>query len=155
MEEFFLVLGVVLVLAELFVPGGILGTIGFIAIVFSLMAITESLGGMLLALGLTIGLILILVYVLYKVVPKDKFRNTLILKSTLNKDEGYISSQDLNSYIGKIGKTKSVLRPSGKIVVEGVIIDAVSQDVFIEAQKNVEIIFVDGTKVVVRERKDV
>lgn len=155
MEGFFLVLGVILVLAELFVPGGILGTIGFIAIVFSLMAITESLGGMLLALGLTIGLILILVYVLYKVIPKDKFRNTLILKSTLNKDEGYISSQDLNSYIGKIGMTKSVLRPSGKIVVEGVIIDAVSQDVFIEAQKNVEIIFVDGTKVVVRERKDV
>mgnify|MGYP003565627534 FL=1 len=78
-------------------------------------------------------------------------RNTLILSSSLNKDEGYISSKDLQSYTGKVGIAESTLRPTGKAKIEGRILDVVSEDKLIEKGKMVKVTYVDGTKVLVRE----
>ena len=151
MNSLFLGIGIALIFAELFVPGGVLGTVGAIMVIWALTLMTDTFIGLLLAILVSFTIIGIIIYILIKIIPKERMRNTLILSSSLNKDEGYISSKDLQSYTGKVGIAESTLRPTGKAKVEGRILDVVSEDKLIEKGKMVKVTYVDGTKVLVRE----
>ena len=151
MYSLFLAIGVALIFAELFVPGGILGTVGAIVIIWSLSLMTDTFLGLMLAVVIIFIIIAILLYVMIRLIPNDKMKKTLILSSSLKKEEGYISSQDLKPYIGKVGVTESTLRPTGKAKIEGRVLDVVSEDKLIEKGKFVKVTFVDGTKILVRE----
>ena len=151
MNSLFLGIGIALIFAELFVPGGVLGTVGAIMVIWALTLMTDTFIGLLLAILVSFTIIRIIIYILIKIIPKERMRNTLILSSSLNKDEGYISSKDLQSYTGKVGIAESTLRPTGKAKIEGRILDVVSEDKLIEKGKMVKVTYVDGTKVLVRE----
>ncbi len=151
MNSLFLGIGIALIFAELFVPGGVLGTVGAIMVIWALTLMTDTFIGLLLAILVSFTIIGIVIYILIKIIPKERMRNTLILSSSLNKDEGYISSKDLQSYTGKVGIAESTLRPTGKAKIEGRILDVVSEDKLIEKGKMVKVTYVDGTKVLVRE----
>lgn len=151
MNSLFLGIGIALIFAELFVPGGVLGTVGAIMVIWALTLMTDTFIGLLLAILVSFTIIGIIIYILIKIIPKEKMRNTLILSSSLNKDEGYISSKDLQNYTGKVGIAESTLRPTGKAKIEGRILDVVSEDKLIEKGKMVKVTYVDGTKVLVRE----
>ncbi|NCB70238.1 MAG: hypothetical protein EOM45_00455 [Clostridia bacterium] len=151
MNSLFLGIGIALIFAELFVPGGVLGTVGAIMVIWALTLMTDTFIGLLLAILVSFTIIGIIIYILIKIIPKERMRNTLILSSSLNKDEGYISSKDLQSYTGKVGIAESTLRPTGKAKIEGRILDVVSEDKLIEKGKMVKVTYVDGTKVLVRE----
>ena len=149
MNSLFLGIGIALIFAELFVPGGVLGTVGAIMVIWALTLMTDTFIGLLLAILVSFTIIGIIIYILIKIIPKERMRNTLILSSSLNKDEGYISSKDLQSYTGKVGIAESPLRPTGKAKIEGRILDVVSEDKLIEKGKMVKVTYVDGTKVLV------
>ena len=151
MNSLFLGIGIALIFAELFVPGGVLGTVGAIMVIWALSLMTDTFIGLLLAILVSFTIIGIIIYILIKIIPKERMRNTLILSSSLNKVEGYISSKDLQSYTGKVGIAESTLRPTGKAKIEGRILDVVSEDKLIEKGKMVKVTYVDGTKVLVRE----
>ena len=151
MNSLFLGIGIALIFAEFFVPGGVLGTVGAIMVIWALTLMTDTFIGLLLAILVSFTIIGIIIYILIKIIPKERMRNTLILSSSLNKDEGYISSKDLQSYTGKVGIAESTLRPTGKAKIEGRILDVVSEDKLIEKGKMVKVTYVDGTKVLVRE----
>ena len=151
MNSLFLGIGIALIFAELFVPGGVLGTVGAIMVIWALTLMTDTFIGLLLAILVSFTIIGIIIYILIKIIPKERMRNTLILSSSLNRDEGYISSKDLQSYTGKVGIAESTLRPTGKAKIEGRILDVVSEDKLIEKGKMVKVTYVDGTKVLVRE----
>ena len=151
MNSLFLGIGIALIFAELFVPGGVLGTVGAIMVIWALTLMTDTFIGLVLAILVSFTIIGIIIYILIKIIPKERMRNTLILSSSLNKDEGYISSKDLQSYTGKVGIAESTLRPTGKAKIEGRILDVVSEDKLIEKGKMVKVTYVDGTKVLVRE----
>ena len=57
---------------------------------------------------------------------------------------------DLNKYIGKQGITATVLRPTGKVKIDKVIFDAISDGDFIEVNKKITVININGSQVVVR-----
>lgn len=151
MYSLFLAIGVALIFAELFVPGGILGTVGAIVVIWSLSLMTDTFLGLMLAIFVSFAIIAILLYIMIKLIPNDKIKKTLILSSALKKDEGYISSQDLQRYIGKVGTAESTLRPTGKAKIEGKVLDVVSEDKLIEKGKFIKVTYVDGTKILVRE----
>ena len=138
MNSLFLGIGIALIFAELFVPGGVLGTVGAIMVIWALTLMTDTFIGLLLAILVSFTIIGIIIYILIKIIPKERMRNTLILSSSLNKDEGYISSKDLQSYTGKVGIAESTLRPTGKAKIEGRILDVVSEDKLIEKGKMVK-----------------
>jgi membrane-bound ClpP family serine protease len=52
--------------------------------------------------------------------------------------------------VGKIGQAKSMMLPSGAVLVEGRTIDAVSEGMPIEPGQVVRVIEVRGTRVIVR-----
>ena len=73
------------------------------------------------------------------------------LEDTQQKSEGYTSNFNQHSYLGMKGTTYTVLRPSGKIFVDGELKDAFTRGEFIEKDKRVEVIDESGTSLKVKE----
>lgn len=146
-----LILGTALILAELFVPGGIVGTMGAILVFFSLWKLTNSVAELLLFVAIFVGCISILIFILLKIVPKDKLNNTLFLKRELNKDSGFISSVNYENLIGQHGITVTVLRPVGKIKISDNIYNATSEDKFIDKDKEIIVTGAEGANIIIKE----
>jgi membrane-bound serine protease (ClpP class) len=73
------------------------------------------------------------------------------LEDTQKRSEGYTSNFDQHSYMGMQGTAYTVLRPSGKIFVDGELKDAFTRGEFIEKDKKVEVIDESGTSLKVKE----
>ncbi|MCK5469467.1 MAG: nodulation protein NfeD [Cyclobacteriaceae bacterium] len=73
------------------------------------------------------------------------------LEDTQKRSDGYTSNFDQRSYMGLKGTTYTVLRPSGKIFVDGELKDAFTRGEFIEKDKKVEVIDESGTSLKVKE----
>jgi hypothetical protein len=58
--------------------------------------------------------------------------------------------QKLRQLVGKFGVAKSLMMPSGAVLIDGATIDALSEGIPIEAGQRVKVIEVRGTRVLVR-----
>jgi len=149
-----LVLGVALVILEVFVPsGGILGILAVGAIVAGVVTgfmQGPGVGFAILAsaiIGLPGALILAL-----KWWPKTPIGRRVLLASprsdeVLPDDPQRRSLKELE---GRIGRAKSKMLPSGLVVVDGRKVDAVSEGMPIEPGQKVRVVHVRGNSVVVR-----
>ena len=73
------------------------------------------------------------------------------LAETQNSDLGYVSKKYSDNLIGKNGKAFTVLRPSGKILINDEIYDATSSGEFIEKNTKVKIISNEGSNLKVKK----
>ncbi|UTI87121.1 serine protease [Mammaliicoccus sciuri] len=150
-------IGALLVIIELFVIGAVLGILGFIAIIGSFVLVGENKKKKkILTMGMIIAVALILATIEWVILVKGfnrkiPFFDKVILRDSTNKESGYTSHDDRSHLIGKLCTTYTALRPSGIILVDDERIDAVSDGSFIQKDKQVKIVQVEGTRVVVRE----
>ncbi|WP_231584101.1 NfeD family protein [Domibacillus indicus] len=147
-----IVAGVIFILAEVILPGGIVGFIGFLLFAAGVLYAGASM--LLMAISLLIAFLIATaaLILMIKVLGKEmKFFRKFILSDSTDTEHGYVSNVTRIELIGKIGKTKTALRPSGTIVIEGERIDAVAEGVFIAAGKEVAVVKTEGIRVVVRE----
>ncbi|HOK09035.1 MAG TPA: NfeD family protein [Candidatus Hydrogenedens sp.] len=148
--------GVILILAEFIVPGGICGTFGIIMLLGStaiggyyypdyliFIIVVEFLG--------FVGSLAGGFYLLTKTSAGEK----LVISESQTVDKGYIGIQFDPSLVGKTGKVISPLRPAGIIEVDGKRVDAVSSGMFIEAGHEVKIIDIQGPRIVVEECRNI
>ena len=146
------VLGIILIAAELFVPGGILGILGGLALVGSILMAGENVLHTSISLIIALFLAILLMIILVKVFGKRmKFFKKLILSDSTNTESGYISNVNRIDLIGLEGKTLTQLRPSGTMKIGNERIDVVSEGAFIEKDACVKVIKVEGSRVVVRK----
>ena len=82
---------------------------------------------------------------------QSKVFKRISLEDTQEKSEGYTSNFNQQSYMGKKGVAYTVLRPSGKIMIDGELKDAFTRGEFIEKDKKVEVIDESGTSLKVRQ----
>jgi membrane-bound serine protease (ClpP class) len=82
---------------------------------------------------------------------QTKVFERISLVDTQQRSEGYTSNFNMQSYMGKKGEAYTVLRPSGKILIDGELKDAFTRGDFIEKGKKVEVIGEDGTSLKVKE----
>lgn len=151
-EEIILLLGTVLIFAELFIPGGIAGTIGFLMVIYAMAGLTSSIQALVISLILFILLVGFLIYILIKVIPKDRINNKLILNRELDSESGFNSNVIPNKELeGQRGITITVLKPTGKIKISGEIYYVISDDKYIDKDRQVEVIKVEANKILVRE----
>lgn len=75
------------------------------------------------------------------------------LPDTQQRSEGYTSNFNLQSYLGMKGVSYTVLRPSGKIMINDELKDAFTRGEYIEKDKQVEVIDESGTSLKVKEIK--
>lgn len=147
-----LLLGIILIVAEFFVPGGILGLIGVGSIIGSLFMAGYDFGHMSMSISIAFIVAIIASIILYRSIGMEKgiFRH-IILKNRTTTELGYVSSVNRLELIGLEGVTVTPLRPSGTALFENERIDVVSEGEFIQNDQKVKIVKVEGMRVVVRE----
>ncbi len=146
------IIGIFLIVAEFFLPGGLAGALGIGAILASIMLAGGDMVQMgislLIALLIAVATVIIFVKVFGK---KMKFFKKIILNDSTSTESGYVSNVNRLDLIGREGVTKTPLRPSGTVIVDDERIDAVTEGGFIKANEKVKIVKVEGSRIVVRD----
>lgn len=100
--------------------------------------------------GLVAG-VAVIIYMSKKIGSKGIF-GKLALKTSEDVSEGYISvPMEPGGLIGRDGIAKTVLRPSGKVIIDGEIYDAVSDLGFIEKDAKVRVVKYETGQVYVEQ----
>jgi len=145
----FVVTGMILIGAEIYVPGAILGTMGGIALVAAaitgFMAFGPVGGGYAFA-GIIIASIL-MVIIWMKYFPGSRIGKKIIVDQDLSTSK---AAEDYHALIGKEGETTSELRPAGFAAINGKRIDVVTQGEMISKGQKVKVLKIDGSRVVVQ-----
>lgn len=149
------VIGLAFIIAEFFVPGGILGLIGGALMVISLLFTGESVVHMAYSLLIAMAVTIIGMVVLVKFFGKNlHLLSKLVLKDATTTEEGYVSNVNRIELLGKVGVTLTPLRPSGMILIDQEKVDVVSEGSYIDPGKKVRVIEVEGSRIVVREIRE-
>lgn len=146
------VIGVLLIIAEFFLPGGISGILGAAAIIFSIILAGGNIVQMSIAVLIALTVAIVGMVIIMKFFGKQmKALNKIILSDATTTEQGYVSNENRVDLIGKVAITMTALRPSGTIRIDNERIDAVSDGSFVAKDKQVTIIKVEGSRIVVRE----
>ncbi|MFS0780864.1 nodulation protein NfeD [Bacillus sp. 1P06AnD] len=148
------VIGIALILLELIIPGGVVGTLGFAAIVGSLFIAGESNTHMAISILIALVVSLAVSILMVKVFGKQmKFFRRMILTDSTNSESGYVSNINRLDLIGRTGVAVTPLRPSGIAFIDEERIDVVTEGSFIPTGSEVKIVKTEGSRIVVREIK--
>lgn len=144
--------GVVLILAEFVLPGGICGSVGFIMVVLSSIIGWIYYPDYFLWIFLIefFGVVATIVMGFY-LLTRTRATKRLVVEETQAVDKGYVSVQHDPALIGKKGKVIAPLRPAGIIEVDGKRVDAVSSGKFVEPGAMVRIVDISGPSILVEE----
>ena len=150
------ILAAALIVIEIFVIGTLLGLIGLVLLIISIITVANNIA--LYSIFLLI-IFIISITLLVILMKKNRHRkipilSRLILTDNTDAESGYSSFDDRSHLVGEEAVTLTPLRPSGIIKYNDKRIDAVAGGSFIEGDVRVKIIFVEGTRIVVREIKD-
>ncbi|OAK74719.1 membrane protein [Lederbergia galactosidilytica] len=145
------ILGIILVVAEFFLPGGIAGLLGAVAIIGSIIMAGQNTVYMAVSVIIALFLAAVAIIIMIKVFGKRmKFFKKLILTDSTNTESGYVSNVNRLDLIGREGIALTDLRPSGTVVIDDERLDVVAEG-YIEAKTKVRIIKAEGSRIVVRE----
>ncbi|MCZ8069224.1 MAG: NfeD family protein [Bacteroidota bacterium] len=161
-----LFVGLLLIMAEIFViPGfGIAGVAGITLTLVSLVLIMLNndffnfefvpLGDIVQASFVAVaglaGGFLLLIFAGPKLLESKAFQR-IALNDAQNSAEGYTVNANAQSMLNKKGVAHTVLRPSGKILLDGEVLDAFTRGEFIEKGEAVEVIGTEGVTLRVRK----
>lgn len=169
-EVLLFALGVGLLAVEIFVtPGfGVVGAAGIMAIIGSLVLAltalpvdvsfqTGVLTSSILRVLLSMGIVVILFFAAFAILPRTKMRNVLILDAAIKGTssggrEGAAISEVIES--GESGVAESFLRPAGIARFGSRRIDVMSEGDFIDRGEKVIIVRVEGNRVIVRKEQE-
>ncbi|MFA1820453.1 nodulation protein NfeD [Virgibacillus oceani] len=147
-----LLIGIGLIVAEIFVAGGIFGLLGVAAIIGSLFMSGYDVGHMSMSISIAFLVSLVTAVVLFKRIGMNKgvFRHIVLLDENTT-ELGYVSTVNRLELIGLEGETATPLRPSGAAIFNDERMDVVSEGAFIDVNVKVKIVKVEGARIVVRE----
>lgn len=166
-EVLLFVIGLILIAFEIFVIPGF-GFVGITGILLSVTGLFLSMIGnvnfdfdgvstsSLLGAVITVlaGLVLSTVVVVFfasRIGKQGLFRDVALLAD----QEGFISvSEAPRELVGKIGVAATILRPSGRVIVENDYYDAVALKGYIDKGKNIKVIKYESSQVYVVEAKE-
>ncbi len=142
--------GLLLTGAEIFVPGGVLGTFGGAALLGAVATGFVAFGpqrGVLAALLILVFLGLSIILWM-QLIPRSGIGRKLTLTVDLGASKS--ASTPWKEWVGKEGVAVSPLGPSGVIRVDGRRLDAVAEGHWIEAGSPVRVVHVTGNHLTVR-----
>ena len=159
-------IGIIFIALEVFViPGfGIFGIAGLFTSITSLILIMlnndlfdftfvlsrDLVSSSLSVLISVLSFLLIVLFGGIKLTDSNAFKN-IALAQTQEVSKGYISNRYSNNIVGKKGKSFTVLRPSGKVKIDSQIFDASTEGDFIEKNKNIIVVSVEGSSLKVKK----
>lgn len=140
------VLGLILMVVEMLLPGAVLGTIGFLTVCGSIVYAFVQKHTL---AGIIMTVVTILLIPLFFAVWKNILGRFFALKAHV---EGFARSSRIDeSLIGKEGTATSPLRPSGVALIDDQRHDVVTQGEMIDGGSRIKVIEVSGNRVIVRK----
>lgn len=143
----FILMGIEMVLPGFSVPG----VSGIICLVAGVFVLADSVMEAALITIAVLALLGILMAVILSLLARGKLKSPIILEEEQKSAKGYISSSDLNYLLGKKGSAVTDLRPAGIGRFDEINFDVLSEGNYISRDAEIEIIKVEGSKLVVRE----
>lgn len=119
--------------------------------------ISYAVGGenaLYVAVVISLAVIAILIYFI-KYMGKSKFLKELVLFDKSTKERGYNSAENREYLLGKRGTVTGECRPAGTVLIDKKYIDAVTEGDYVKKGEIVEVVQVNGNRVVVRKVEDV
>lgn len=154
MQIFILLLaaGLLLLAAEIFLPGGILGILGGMALLGAVAAGFAAFGP---AIGMYIALAIIIggsagMFMWIQFFPRTRVGRALTLQHTESEYKAADTDARRN-LTGKTGKAVTDLRPAGIARIDSRNYDVVSDGMLIQRGSAVQVAKVDGNRIVVRQ----
>jgi membrane-bound serine protease (ClpP class) len=149
------VIGLVLIVVEIFAfPGfGVAGITGIVFVVTGLtlsllnnivfeldfkFAMLQIFRALFVVLFSMLFSLLISIYLSGKIIKSNRF-NMIALLADQKSSAGYVGVEDNSFVIGKEGITLTILRPSGKVEIDGEMFDAVSEIGYINPGQKVKV----------------
>lgn len=147
-----LIAGLIFLIIEMFSPGfGVSGGIGLVLLIIGILITASTPLEALVMIILLLAILGLALTVILHSTTKGKLSKTLILNEKLNKESGYIGTEDLEYFVGKEGIAVTTLRPAGIAEFDGVKLDVVSEGEYILNGTRVKITKVAGRRIVVRD----
>jgi len=149
-----LIAGLFLVGAEIFVPGGILGVMGAVALLIAVVIAFPAFGpmwGMVSAVAVIV-LVGVVMLLWIKIFPRTSLGKRMTVSSDLHDSKA--TEDGLTELINKTGEAISDLRPSGFASIEGRRTDVVTEGQMISKGERVKVIEVEGNRVVVAKLEE-
>lgn len=142
--------GLLLLGAEIFVPGGVLGVLGALALLGAAGTAFAAFGpvtGAYVALGILVLAALSIALWLH-LFPRSRLGRHM----TLTQSESFRgAAADHPDLVGREGTAQSNLRPSGYALVDGRRLDVISEGGPVSRGEAVRVIRVEGSRIVVRK----
>ncbi len=147
------IIGLLLLLLEIFViPGfGITGILGIIAVAASILLVFGDFRLAVMSLVIALSVSIAALILLWRRLGRTRFWQRLVLSQTGSKEEGYQTGLDHHGLLGQRGRTLTPLRPAGTLVIGEERYDVISEGGFIAANVLVEVVELEGSKIIVRE----
>lgn len=149
-----LLLGAGLIIVEVFLPGFGLPGVSGIVLIGAGIALAWFKAGALTALAILLVVIAVLAVLISWVLRSLSSGSSSHAEIFLREKEELRSREDMQVLVGRQGRTSSVLRPAGIGDFDGVRLNVVTEGGFIERDMPIEIVSVDGARIVVRSRQD-
>ena len=148
------IIGISLIIVELYTPGfGAPGVSGLLCLIICIFVTVETIPQALILTGIFLVILVALFVIFYVLLSKNKMPRNLILETS---EEGFSGTEDMQYLLGKVGTVVSICRPAGNVDFDGVKLDVVSLGEFIETGATVEVIQIEGSRIVVKQvNKDV
>ncbi len=148
-----LVLGCGLLVLEIFIPsGGLLSFFAFVAIVSSMvMAFRRDTTTGLSFMAVAVIAVPVAVALAFKLWPKTPMGRAIL--GEVPGEDDVRPDEPRRSLVGRVGVARSLMLPSGSVLVDGQLIDAVSQGIPIDPGDPVVIVEVRANRVIVRPAK--
>ena len=144
--------GIALIGLEMFIPGGIVGTVGVVTLVYAIIYVNKSTYYIAFILVISLILAVILYYVNRNVFHKKlMFLDRLVLNASISTKDGYVASESRLELLGQKLIAYTDLRPAGVAVLENEKLDVVTDGDFVEKGNKIEVIRVEGMRIVVKK----
>ncbi|MGI6192508.1 MAG: NfeD family protein [Christensenellales bacterium] len=146
-----LLAGIGLLIVEMFTPGfGVAGFLGIAALIAAIVLRADSFAAAMWTLILVLVIVGVIFLVFLRSAAKGAIsQSPLILREQID-EVGFLSSEDMEYFVGKEGVTETVLRPAGKANFDGVKLDVVSEGEFIPGNVPVKVLRVEGRRILVK-----
>lgn len=146
----------VLAVLEIFVPsGGILGAMALLLFLSAVLVVGFHFGAVIgfLALAASLVALPLLVMWVLKWWPRTAMGRRFLLQAPSESE--VLPQRALRDLVGKIGRAKTVMLPSGAAEIEGRLVNAISEGLPIESGQLVRVVAVQGNSVIVQPADEV
>lgn len=146
--------GIVMLGLEVFVPGGVLGVLGGLAMLGGCAMAFYDYGPRGGTMAVAVGLVLLGVMLYAELVwlPRTRLGGKLFLRRTIeSKSQPPVA--EAATIVGRAGEAVTTLAPSGYVVIDGRRYEAFSQSGFIVRGTPVQVVSMDNFRLVVSQSK--